>query len=144
MPKPSKLSSGVRSSPHSCRRKLRPPSVGWQPMIFDNDLYLVQSDTDAMGRLLATSLVEVGSLRWIGGSCVTAVFIITIVAGGLGRRFLRSHFAMAGTRVPTLNEAQQSGEGQRVEFKRGFSAEEVRTGGVERGAEINRRICEHK
>jgi len=38
---------------------------------------------------------------------------------------------MTGTRVPSLGEAQQGGEGQTVEFKRGLSADEGRTSSVD-------------
>jgi hypothetical protein len=107
------------------------PSTGLRPLVFNSRLYLVQSDTDAAGRLLATSLVEIGDLAWIGISCIFAFLATTIVAGGLGRRFLRNYFAIVGARVPTLREAQRSGEGQGIEFKRGLSEDEARAGSVE-------------
>jgi len=70
-------------------KEAQPPRADWQPVIFDNSLYIVLNDTDATGRLLATSLVEVGNLWWVGGSCLIAFFTTTVVADGLGRRFLR-------------------------------------------------------
>ena len=90
---------------------------------------LEQVDTN--GRLIAVSLASLGDLRWL---CVVVVAILslsTLVARYLSRKFLRSYFLFSQTRVPTLEEALSQGEGTAVEFKRGLSDDEGRTGAAE-------------
>jgi predicted HTH transcriptional regulator len=43
----------------------------------------------------------------------------------------RNYFALTGMRSTTLEEAKRTGEGQRVEFKRGLSEDETKAGNVE-------------
>ncbi len=105
------------------------PTPGYQFYVNDGDLYRVRTDTN--GRLLATSLISVGGLWWLVGFCAIAFLITSVIARALSRRFLRNYFATTGIRVPTLEEAQRTGEGQSVEFKRGFSEYECKTGSVE-------------
>jgi hypothetical protein len=107
------------------------PGPGLKFYGYAGDLYVAQ--TDRAGRLLATSVLKVGSLWWIVCSCVIGFLCAGAVARGLSRRFLRSYFAVTGIRVPTLDEARQGGEGQGVEFKRGLSAGENKESGVDDG-----------
>jgi schlafen family protein len=105
------------------------PSPGRQLYVEGGDLYIVQTDTD--GRLLAISLVLVGSL-WLLVFSVCFAFVSTVViTRALSRRFLRTYFSLTAARVPSLEEALQSGEGQKVEFKRGLSADETRVATAE-------------
>jgi hypothetical protein len=108
---------------------VRLPTPGWQAYIYDSDLYVLQTDTN--GRVLASSVVQVGGLWWILGSCGLAFLIASLIAHLVGGRFLRQYFATETSRVPTLGEALRSGEGQSIEFKRGLSDSEDRTGAVE-------------
>jgi hypothetical protein len=105
------------------------PGPGNQFCIHDDKLYVIETDTE--GRLLATSCVDIGSLWWLAALCCIAFLSLSVLARALSRRFLRSYFALAGIRSPTLEEAQRTGEGQRVEFKRGLSDDETRSGSVD-------------
>jgi hypothetical protein len=105
------------------------PAPGIQLYTYKGSLYVAQTDTN--GRILATSFVQVGGLWWIACSCVVGFLCASAIARSLSRRFLRNYFAVTGVRVPNLEEARRSGEGQSVEFKRGLSDDENRTGSVE-------------
>jgi Putative DNA-binding domain len=105
------------------------PTPGWQIYRDGADLYLVETDTN--GQLVATSLVPLGTLGWLAGFCVIAFVTVASIARALSMRFLRGYFAVAGIRVPTLDEALRTGENQRVEFKRGLSNDESRAGNAE-------------
>ena len=107
------------------------PAPGYQSYIHDDNLYLYLMETDRKGRLLAASLVLIGSLSWLAALCCVAFLGMSVLARALRRRFLRSYFALAGIRVPTLEEAQRTGEGPSVEFKRGISDDQTKTGNVE-------------
>jgi hypothetical protein len=105
------------------------PTPGWHAYVYDGDLYVLQTDTN--GRVLASSMIQVGSLWWILGSCGIAFLVTSLVGHTLAGRFLRRYFATASARVPTIEEALRTGEGQSIEFKRGLSDSESRAGGVE-------------
>ena len=105
------------------------PAPGRQLFVYERDLYIAQTDGD--GRLLATSLVQVGSLWLLIGSCAFAFIVASVIANALSRRFLRSYFTLTGTQIPTLEQALQNGEGQSVEFKRGLSSDDAKTGNTE-------------
>ena len=105
------------------------PQSGRQPYVYDGEVYIVQTDTT--DRLLATSLVPVGSLWWMVLVDAAAFIGTFITAWALSRRFLRNYFALTGVRVPDLGEACKCGEGQNVEFKRGLSEDESKTSSVE-------------
>ena len=105
------------------------PPVGTRLYLYEGDLYFVQTDTN--GRLLTVSLVSVGGLWWLVTLASLAFLCTTLVARFLSRQFLRNYFALRGIRLPSLEEAQHSGEGQSVEFKRGLSDDETRTSSVE-------------
>jgi hypothetical protein len=105
------------------------PTPGYQIYVYENDLYLSQTATN--GRVLATSFVPVADLWGLATLCAVAFLGTSIVAGAFSRRYLRTYFAMSGVRVPTLEEALRAGEGQTVEFKRGLSETEAKTGNVE-------------
>jgi hypothetical protein len=102
------------------------PKPGCEFYVHDGDLYLVQTDTN--GRLLAISLVPVGGLWWIAILLGFAFLSGSLIAHALSRRFLRSYFALRGIRLPTLEEALRNGEGQNIEFKRGLSDDETKSG----------------
>jgi hypothetical protein len=76
-------------------------------------------------------LVEVGELWWILCSCGAGLLFTSFSTRALSHRFLRNYFAVTGIQVPNLEEAQRTGEGQSVEFKRGLSDDENKAGGVE-------------
>ena len=97
--------------------------------VYEGDLYVVQTDGD--GQLIATSLAPVGGLWLFASSCALAFFSTSVIASIFSRKFLGSYFALTGTQIPSLEKAFQSGEGQRVEFKRGLSQDDAKTGNVE-------------
>jgi hypothetical protein len=100
------------------------PTPGRHLYFGDRQLYVVQANDN--GRFMALSLVFLGDFWWIG-ILATLVFIITgAIARSLSRRFLRNYFAVTNIRVPSLEEAFRSGEGQAVEFKRGLSEDETK------------------
>jgi hypothetical protein len=105
------------------------PTPGLKFYVFDGSLYAAQ--TDRNGRLSATSLVEIGGLWWIMCSCGAGFLFTSFSTRALSHRFLRNYFAVTGIQVPSLEEAQRTGEGQSVEFKRGLSDDENKAGGVE-------------
>jgi hypothetical protein len=95
------------------------PVSGRSLRVDDEELYAVQVDDN--GRFTTVSLAPLGDIRWFG-VLATIVFILTaVIARGLSLRFLRNYFAVMSVRVPSLDEACQSGEGQKIEFKRGLS-----------------------
>ncbi len=105
------------------------PREGPQPYIDTGDVYIAQTDTN--GRLVATSIVSVGSYGWFAITEVLVFIGAGLIARGLSRRFLRNYFAAMGVRVPDLQEALSRGEGQNVEFKRGLSEEQSKASSVE-------------
>ena len=105
------------------------PDPGRRLVVYAGDLYVVRTDSD--GRVLATSIVPIGGLWLLTGSCAFAFLSTSVLANIFSRKFLRSYFALTGTQMPTLEEAIQNGEGQSVEFKRGLSQDETKTGNVE-------------
>jgi hypothetical protein len=105
------------------------PTAGYRPYIYEGELYIVE--TDIQGRLLATSLVPIGSVWWLAGLCGVGFLCMSVLTRTISRRFLRNYFALAGTRVPALEDALQSGEGQSVEFKRGFPDDTIKSGTVD-------------
>jgi hypothetical protein len=105
------------------------PNAGHKFYVYGGTVYLEQTDTN--GRLLALSITKVGGLGWIAGWSVTGFVWAFIVGRFLSRRFLRNYFALTGIRAPSIEEARRTGEGQNVEFKRGLSDDENRSGDVE-------------
>ena len=105
------------------------PTQGLKFYIHEGSLYVAQ--TDMNGRLSATSLIEIGELWWILCSSGMGFLFTSVSARALSQRFLRNYFAVTGMRVPSLEEAQRTGEGQNVEFKRGLSDDENKEGSVE-------------
>jgi hypothetical protein len=105
------------------------PAPGRRLFIYEGDLYVVQTDSD--GRLLATSLVPVGSLWLLTCSCAFSFLITSVLADSFSHKFLRGYFALRGTQIPTLEKALQNGESQSVEFKRGLSHDHAKAGHVE-------------
>ena len=105
------------------------PTPGLEVYIQEGSLYAAR--TDMNGRLAATSLIEIGELQWILFSSAMGFVFTSFVAHAISQRSLREYFAMRGARVPTLEEALRTGEGQTVEFKRGISGDENRAGSVE-------------
>jgi hypothetical protein len=105
------------------------PTPGRQLFVYKGDLYVVETESD--GRLLATSLVSVGGLWLLVSSCVFAFLSTSVTANSFSRKFLRSYFALTGTQIPTVEKALQTGESQSVEFKRGLSQDDTKTGNVE-------------
>ena len=80
---------------------------------------------------MATSFVQIGNLWWIACWCAAGFVCTSAITNFLSKRFLRNYFALTGVRVPSVEESLRSGEGQNVEFKRGLSDNESRSGGVE-------------
>jgi len=104
------------------------PAAGYRLHVRNNNLYLLE--TDRQGHLLAASLVTIGSLWWLAAICGVVFLGMGVLARTLSRRYLRRYFALLGIQVPTVEEALRTGEGQRVEFKRGLSDDESKTGSV--------------
>lgn len=104
------------------------PTAGYQLYVRNNNLYLLE--TARQGRLLAASLVSIGSLWWLAALCGVVFLGVSVLARALSRRYMRRYFALLGMQVPTLQEALRTGEGQRVEFKRGLSDDGTKTGSV--------------
>lgn len=117
------------SLPTFLRKGARLPAPGYQLYIRDDEVYLVE--TAVKDPLLAISFVDIGSLWWLAALCGIAFLGISVLARSLSRRYLRRYFALAGIRVPTLEEAQRTGEGRNVEFKRGISDDEAKSGSVD-------------
>jgi hypothetical protein len=105
------------------------PQPGRRPYLAKGEMYLVQSDSD--GRVLATSLVYLGTVRGFVIVVLAAGVAIFLAVRSLSKRFLRNYFALTGVQVPELAEAIRSGEGQNIEFKRGLSDDETKIGSTE-------------
>jgi hypothetical protein len=104
------------------------PTTGLRFYISEGSLYAAETETS--GSVLATSSIEIGSLWLIAWPCAAGL-LLGATARALSRRFLRNYFAVIGMKVPSAKEAQRIGEGQSVEFKRGLSEDENRTGSVD-------------
>ena len=100
------------------------PSSGARLYADNGDLFVLQTDTD--GRLLASSLIPVGPLFWIVVIGMATFVTSSAIARWLSRRFLRGYFALMTVKVPSLEEALHTGEGSRIEFKRGLSDDPAR------------------
>jgi len=92
-----------------------------------SELYIVRTDADTGNRLLSTSIIHVGSLRWLAILAALIFLFASLTARWLARRFLRNYFALSSAALPDIHEALLQGEGQRIEFKRAFPLEEMRT-----------------
>jgi hypothetical protein len=99
--------------------------------VHDGSLYILETDVNNGGRLLAASLVTIGSLSWLAALCAVAFLGMSVLARALGRRYLRRYFALLGIQVPNLEDALRIGEGQRVEFKGGLSDHETKGGSAD-------------
>src|SRR5258708_7876864 len=108
---------------------IRLPSSGRQFYVEEGELYVVQTDTD--GRVVAISLVPIAGLRWLAAIAAFVFLSTSLIGAALSLRFLRPYFALRGIRVPHLGEALRNGEGQNIEFKRGLSSDEQKTGNAE-------------
>jgi hypothetical protein len=111
--------------PMFLRKDTKFPVRGRKLYVGDGQLYVVQVHDN--GRFTTVSLISLGDL-WSFGVLAILVFIIaSAITRTLSRRFLRNYFAMTSIRTPSLDEACRSGEGQEIEFKRGFSEDETKT-----------------
>jgi hypothetical protein len=110
-------------------RNAQVPAEGRQLFVYDGDLYVLQTEVD--GRLVASSLVWVGSLWFVVGYCVFAFLTAGLIANFVSHRFLRRYFALIGMQIPSVEQALKNGEGQSIEFKRGLSEDEARSGKAE-------------
>jgi hypothetical protein len=110
--------------------KVKLPSPGYRIYVQDYDLRIMETEWSSDGRLVVASIVPVGSLGWVASLCAVAFLGMTALARALSRRYLRNYFALSGIQLPTIDEALRTGEGQRVEFKRGMSEDEARMGSV--------------
>ncbi len=118
-----------QSLPSFLPKETRLPSPGRQLFVYHGDLYVAQTDRD--GQLTATSLAPFVGLWLLASSCALAFLSTSFLANIFSRKFLGSYFALTGTQIPSLQKALQSGEGQSVEFKRGLSQDDTKTGNVE-------------
>ena len=75
------------------------PAAGYRLYIRNNNLYLLT--TERQGRLLAASLIKLGSIWWLLILSAAAFLGVTVLARALSRRYLRSYFALSGIQVPT-------------------------------------------
>lgn len=105
------------------------PSAGSYPYLNQGKLYIVTAYRG--GRFMAVSLVQVGSIRWLAALAMVVFLLTSAITRILSRRFLRNYFAVTSVKLPTLEGALRSGEGQRVEFKRGLSEDETKKGVAE-------------
>ena len=118
-----------QSLPSFLPKETRLPSPGRQLFVYQGDLYVAQTDRD--GQLIATSLAPFVGLWLLASFCALAFLSTSFLANIFSRKFLGSYFALAGTQIPSLQNALRSGEGQSVEFKRGLSQDDTKTGNVE-------------
>ena len=105
------------------------PAPGLKLYFAGAKLYLAQTNTN--GRLIATSFVAIAVLWWIGCWCVLGFLLAGVLTYALSRRFFRNYFAVIGMEIPSIEQACRDGEGQTVEFKRGVSQKEDKTGSTE-------------
>jgi hypothetical protein len=105
------------------------PPQGYRFHVHGGKLYLLE--TECRGRLLVASLINIGSLSWLATLCAVAFLAMSVLARAMSGRYLRRYFALLGIEVPTIEEALRTGEGQRVEFKRGFSDELAKSSTVD-------------
>jgi hypothetical protein len=105
-------------------KDVRFPKSGVQLHAEKGDLYIVKTDT--AGRLLAVSLVLIGSIFGVSIVAIATFLTSSVIAYLLSQRFLRAYFALMIVQVPNLEQALRIGEGQTVEFKRGLSDDPAR------------------
>jgi hypothetical protein len=68
------------------------PTPGLEFYVYGGGLYAAQTDTD--GRLLTTSIAQVGGFGWIICSFVLGFLCVSYLTNALSRRFLRNYFAV--------------------------------------------------
>jgi len=105
------------------------PPQGYRFHVHGGNLYLLK--TEWRGQLLVASSVNIGSLWWLACLCAVAFLGMSVLARAMSGRYLRRYFALLGIEVPTIEDALRTGEGQRVEFKRGLSDEVAKSGSVD-------------
>jgi hypothetical protein len=89
----------------------------------NTDLNLVR--VDYVGNLILISLQKVGSLWLLLGTAAFVFFLAFVSFQSVGRTVLKTRLMLIGQKPPTVGEALQSGEGQKIEFKRGIVDEDL-------------------
>lgn len=87
------------------------------------DLNLVR--LDYVDNLTFISLQKVGSVWLLLGTAATVFFLAFVSFHSVGRTVLKTRLMLIGQRLPTVGEALRSGEGQKIEFKRGIVDEDL-------------------
>lgn len=87
------------------------------------DLNLVR--LDYADNLMLISLQKVGSLWLLLGTAASVFFLAFVSFRSIGRTVLKTRLMLIGQKPPSVGEALQSGEGQKIEFKRGIVDEEI-------------------
>jgi len=105
------------------------PPAGTRPYVDRGKVSIVQADTN--GRLLAVSLIPLGSVYWLALLIGFTFVSSTALTWFLSRKFLRNYFAVSGLPAITIEEASRIGEGQNVEFKRALSEDDAKAGNAE-------------
>jgi hypothetical protein len=88
-----------------------------------NEVFLVR--TDYGSGLIVVSLRSVGNIWWLGISALTVFLFIFLLSYMVSSTFLRKYFMLFHKNQPSISDALKSGEGQKIEFKRGLIDDDI-------------------
>jgi len=89
----------------------------------DRNVNLVR--LDYVGDIILVSLQRVDSLWLLVGAAVSVFFLALVTFYSLGWTVLKTPLMLIGQKPPTVSQALQGGEGQKIEFKRGIVDEDL-------------------
>lgn len=88
-----------------------------------DEIFLVR--TDCGNDLIAVSLNCIGNIRWLGMSSFIVFLFMFLLSYVISSTFLKKYFILFHKNQPSISEALKSGEGQKIEFKRGFIDDDI-------------------
>lgn len=89
----------------------------------DDEIFLVR--TDYKNDLMAVSLRSIGNVLWLGIGALIVFLSFFLLSYVVSSTFFRKYFILFHKNQPSVSDAQKSGEGQEVEFKRGLVDDDI-------------------
>lgn len=88
-----------------------------------NEIFL--SRTDYGNGLIVVSLRSVGNICWLGIGALIVFLLSFLLSYVVSPALFRKYFIFFHKNQPSISDAQKSGEGQEVEFKRGLVDDDI-------------------